>query len=392
MFQNPRSANFVRRAFVEHEFEPLMERLHKDYKLLDENEQDALVTKRVSNPMIDMTGSKSSRKKKKHLPQKDNDGFVYLCLPINSENTGPDLRAIQMYLNFLARMCQPRDRPYRPIYPLGHIVKAIYGSQANYVVEACVESPCQTTVQDFFNLALKNFPKISYEDICEYYQISAKQASRQTLDKFLHCGVHSRPNVTKYAEVGIKSGVNYDRRNPVYILRPMLGWRSFNLHALVSHQLKMKENNKTKPRAKSRSKSGATSLANSHKTMSVVCEGDNEIRLGNNLKKPNFVLLSCHHIKPHLYQKNALFHWMGLSHVFKRFHWNFRAQRFWKRISLPAPTDVHFQDALSKTGFDYTFNYETLETLGDSVLKLVVTGYLYLRFAGSSESMLTNIR
>jgi ribonuclease-3 len=69
------------------------------------------------------------------------------------------------------------------------------------------------------------------------------------------------------------------------------------------------------------------------------------------------------------------------------------------RLGLPQPNNLYLYDlALTHSSFTYEFNesplenYERLEFLGDAVLKLIVSEYLFERFPDYREGDLTKIR
>lgn len=54
--------------------------------------------------------------------------------------------------------------------------------------------------------------------------------------------------------------------------------------------------------------------------------------------------------------------------------------------------NYHMYKALSSTSFDNTMNFETLETLGDTVLKTIITLHLFKQSKHNDEKLMTQER
>lgn len=326
--------------------QPLVSSQNSETNDLDENA--ALLFKRISK-----TPSKSPKKRPK---DSKNFSFIYLILPLlqtNQFNWGINHQKITGYLNFLLTLETPSASQRTSILKRDSLIKAIYGGKACYIVSSVVESPKTETVQDFLERLLKVFPKYSMRHLLDYFELTQSEASRSTFDAFLHSGKSTRSNISKYRDVSETCGIEYSRSDPVYILRTMVGFRSFRFEGEGSFQSQ---------------------------------------DLGVKIKNLNLILLSCAHVKKHFLSPAEIKTWMELPFLLNSFHLNWQSRHFWKTFSGAPSTDLFLQQSLAIKAFNPKFNLETLETLGDSVLKFAVSIYLFWRFEEINENQLTELR
>jgi hypothetical protein len=282
--------------------------------------------------------------------------YLYLILPVKSNEKNSfetDHQNIQGYLDFLNTLETPDISQRTKIMSKNTVAKAIYGGKACYSVSSAMESPKTNKVLNFFQKLHQQFPSFSMKEICEHFQISSKDAGRMSFDSFLHSGESARSTIAKYQDVSETSGIKYNRSDCVYILRTMIGWRSFKF------------------------------------------DGESNFYdrdLGGKLKSMNVIILSCHHVKQHYFSEFEIKRWMELPFLLSSFHANWEARDLWKRLSLKPSSDVYLQQSLALKSFCLKYNLETLETLGDSVLKFMVSMYLFWRFDEINENQLSMIR
>lgn len=344
----------IEKAIYESEYSELLKALkkplasseHSDDERLDENA--GLLFKRMS---------KTPRKSPNKGPHRaKNCSFIYLILPLTQTKKWSwslDLPKINGYLDFLLSLEQPSSQQRASTLQRDALVKAVYGGKACYIVSSVVESPKSASVADFFGRLLKVFPQYSMRHLLEYFEVTHSEASRTLFDTFLHSGKSPRHNISKYRDVSETCGIAYNRSDPVYILRTMVGWRSFKFEGEGSFQ------------------------------------GQD---LGVRVKNLNLILLSCSHVKAHFLGAGEFKAWMELPYLLDSFHLNWQSRHFWKVVSRVPRSDLFLQQSLAIKAFNPQFNLETLETLGDSVLKFVVSMYLFWRFEDINEYQLTELR
>jgi hypothetical protein len=298
----------------------------------------------------------SQKSKKESSKESPNLSFLYLILPVYQNPLWGfqiDDFKIQNYMEFLLTLERTTQNQTMRILQKNTLVKAIYGGKACYVVSTVIKSPKIWNVNSFFKELQKQFPQFTIDFMENYFEISKENSLKMTFDEFLHSGKSSRKNISKYRDVSERCGIPYNRSDPVYVLRTMRGWRSLKFSGLNSFQ---SEN------------------------------------LGNKVKNLNLILLSCSHIKKHFFDSNEIKSWMELPYLLSSFHLNWQSRNFWKFIKIKPNSDIYLQQSLAIKAFNQKYNLETLETLGDSILKFLVTFYLYYRFEKANESILTTIR
>jgi hypothetical protein len=305
------------------------------------------------DPLLSKRALKQSSKNKLKEPKLS---FLYVILPVIRRNVYRfeiDAEKIFGYLEFLLNLETPSTFQKTIKLPKNTLAKAIYGGKACYVISAIIESPKTISVNAFFKKLKLEFPKFSIEEMETYFEISRSESLKLTFDDFLHSDKSSRKNISKYRDVSETCGIQYNRSDPIYILKTMIGWRSLKFDGI--HSSKKQD-------------------------------------LGVKVKNLNLILLNCAHIKQHFFGAQEIKFWMELPYILNSFNLNWQSRHFWKSIQLRCESDVFLQQSLAVKAFNQRFNLETLETLGDSILKFLVSFYLYIRFDDCDESVLTQIR
>lgn len=282
--------------------------------------------------------------------------FNYFILPVRSGDTTSfevDSETIRGYLGFQNNLEQPDVSQRTELMEVGCLAKAVYGGKACYVVSEVIESPKTNKVLLFFQKLGRRFPEYTLDKLSEFFQISLSDAAKMTFDDFLHSGESSPSNISKYKDVSETCGITYNRSDCVYVLRTMIGWRSFKFEGRAPFYSR---------------------------------------DLGAKVKSMNLIILSCHHLKRHFFPAGVLQTWGELPFLLSSFHVNWRSRGLWKSLSLKPATDVYLQQALALKSFCAHFNLETLETLGDSVLKFLTSMYLFWKFDPINESQMTQLR
>ena len=239
------------------------------------------------------------------------------------------------------------------------ILESFYGNNAKYYAVDLIVEPQTQKAKDLLYLIGRYFTKKTYEEMLEAFGITAEQAEEMTVDFLLYeHKIEKVDFIHSFRKIDQKYNIETDRSAPVLFVQPPLTPITFdfiNITKILTNYPSCRK----------------------HKVVTVSLS--------------NFPLVSAHHLKRHPFSVPQIDLYMKVPSIMTRVERYVLVNEFRGSKQIVSHTEDLFI-ATCTSSYDTQKNNEVMETIGDSVLKLITSMYLYVKSPLSNESDLTEKR
>ena len=239
------------------------------------------------------------------------------------------------------------------------IFESCYGNNAKYYCVDIIVEPLVQKAKEFIALVARYYTKQSYDEILELFNLTHETAEQMTVDELLY--VHNAekvPFLSSFKKIDAKYGLQTDRSAALLFVQPPLTPTTFdfiNVNKILTNYPSCRK----------------------HKVMLT--------------SLMNFPIVSAQWLKRHPFSVAQVDAYMKIPSIMVQIERYVMVNEFRGAKKIVAHTEDLFI-ATCTASYDFQKNNECLETVGDSVLKLIVSIFLFVKFPVIQENELTERR
>lgn len=245
------------------------------------------------------------------------------------------------------------------------IFQSKYAQRARYILDFFYEKPGETKAMEFFK-GLYAYCKntISFEQAMDGAKLAPSLQNSLTCEQYCYEEIHDDwMNCLKGFQ---ELDDNYDfpqrtdRKKPYCQMQPILGVSTFD-------------------------------FCNKHKSRDLNFDSFRK-EIAADSKKPGTFILNYEHLLIYPKTIQQFNKWMQVPSSILMWEQHCKAYEFQVQFDIPKCDSNYLFKSLCTKSVDNIFNGECLETIGDSVIKILTTFYLYFKFPTASEGQQSNMR
>ena len=234
------------------------------------------------------------------------------------------------------------------------IVQSNNDSRTMYKVLKIIKNPKELTMLDYYKILSKKYKIENLEKIAENYNLNFLETKDKNFFNYLLNNDDLPHNIKNQFSMTFLKNLEKNSNCDIYLMSDILGCDSFKVH---------KRFKKTKKSLQIFSKKAFPRLA---------------------FKKD---------ISKYFLQEQNLLFWMKIPSTIKVFYRFSRILNFFEILEIfPKKSFTFFLESLTTSQKDNKYNLESLETIGDSILKLITAFFIYIKFPKKDERHLTVLK